>query len=178
MRNKTKAWGSLLLMIAVHLSCNSYKDLPTVPALDVERYSGTWYEIARLPNRFEKGLECVTATYTLRKDGRVTVYNRGHKTKDLSEIKEIKGVAWTPDSDHPARLKVRFFWPFAGDYQVIALDEEYRYALVGDPSRKYLWVLSRTPRLAPAIYNRLLETAERHGFDTSLVTLIRQDCAG
>ncbi len=177
MHTQTKTAITVLLLVIIHLSCNSYKDLLTVPALDVERYSGTWYEIARLPNRFEKGLECVTATYTLRKDGRITVHNRGYKTGDPSEIKEIRGVAWTPDTDHPARLKVRFFWPFAGDYQVIALDEEYRYALVGDPSRKYLWVLSRTPRLAPAIYNRLLETAEKQGFDTSLVTLIRQDCA-
>jgi len=144
--------------------------------VDLNRYTGTWYEIARFPNSFERGLKCVTATYTLRKDGRITVLNKGHKIDDPSVIKQSQGIAWVPDKTYPSKLKVRFFWPFAGDYWILALDPSYRFALVGDTSLKYLWVLSRTKKMEDAGYRHLLETAKEQGFDISKLMLVEQNC--
>ncbi len=148
----------------------------SVGQIDLARYTGTWYEILRLPNRFEKGLKCITATYTLRSDGKITVLNRGHKQYDPTLESEATGKAWVPDPKQPARLKVQFFWPFSGNYWVLQLDPEYRFVLVGDPSLKYLWILSRTPVLDEKNINELLATARRMGFDTSPVIRVEQDC--
>jgi len=150
-------------------------DLFTVEKVDLNRYAGLWYEISRLPNSFEKGLECVTANYTLKSNGKVEVLNKGYSSKK-GAFKSSKGKAWVPDDNYPGKLKVSFFWPFAGNYYIIALDKDYKYALVGDPSRKYLWVLSRTRELDKAIYSKLLEKARSQGFDTDQMILIQHDC--
>lgn len=113
--------------------------MQTVPVLDLQRYAGSWYEIARLPHSVEKNLDCITATYTIRTDGRVTVENRGVKAD--GSVSRVRGVAWVPNNEELAKLKVRFFWPFAGKYWVIYLDQDYRYDLVGEPKRKYSWIL-------------------------------------
>ena len=105
------------------ISCKS-QPLETVKTLDITKYAGTWYEIARLPNRFEKKLECVSATYELIENGKVKVINRGISTEDHSQKKEITGKAWVPDVAFPGQLKVQFFWPFAGKYWVIDLGPE------------------------------------------------------
>jgi len=158
-------------------SCKKSTDeLSTVSPVSLEKYAGTWYEIARLPNRFEKGLECVTATYTLKDNGKIEVINKGYKVGESNEINKIKGVAWVPDKRFPGRLKVRFFWPFSGKYYILDLDENYRYALIGEPSRKFLWVLSKDKQLDSNIYNSLLEKADQLGFDTARVIVINQDC--
>ena len=154
--------------------CSSNEDLPTVPELDLDQYSGTWYEIWRLPNSFEKGLECVTATYTPLPDGKVEVLNKGVKGEKL---KSITGKAWVPDPGQPARLKVRFFWPFAGDYYVIKLADDYSYTLVGDPSRKFLWILAREKQLPSSVVADLKSTADALGFDTSAMIEIDHSCA-
>ncbi len=159
------------------ISCGSVSHrLETVSSVNLEKYAGTWYEIARLPNSFEKGLECVTATYSLREDGKIEVLNKGLKTGERDKISKIKGVAWVPDKNYPGRLKVRFFWPFSGKYYIIQLDKDYRYALVGEPSRKYLWVLSKDRQLDRNIYISLLEKAASLGFDTERVIEVNQDC--
>ena len=150
-------------------------DLPTVQEVDLNRYAGLWYEIARLPNSFEKGLECVTAQYTLKPNGKVEVLNKGYSAKK-GAFKSSKGRAWVPDENYPGRLKVSFFWPFAGNYYIISLDKDYAYALVGDPSRKYLWVLSRTTKLDETIYSELLAKARTYGFDTKTMIRIQHDC--
>ena len=165
------------LMTLSIISCKEKNlNLETVKELNINKYVGTWYEIARLPNKFEKDLECVTATYKIKKDGRIEVINKGHLFKDHSKVKKIKGTAWVPDKNEPAKLKVSFFWPFSGKYWVLVLDKEYNYALVGDPSRKYLWVLSKSVKLEEAIYNSLLETALSKGFDTKKMLLVNQSC--
>lgn len=89
--------------------------------------------------------------------------NKGFSV-NKDEYKSAKGTAWLPNVDHQGRLKVRFFWPFSSDYYVIALDKDYHYVLLGTPSRKYLWILSRTKELDSAIYLKLLSTAKRNGF--------------
>lgn len=165
-----------LLMLSLTSCKSEYKDLTTVNELDLSRYAGTWYEIARLPNSFEKGLECVTATYTLLPNGKVEVINKGYSNADSSKLKNIKGVAWVPNSNFPGRLKVRFFWPFSGNYWVIALDKDYNYALVGDPSRKYLWILSKSSTLDSSTYTALVNIAKENGFDVSKLMMVNQSC--
>lgn len=144
-----------------------------VPELNLERYLGRWYEIARFPNSFQG--DCsgdVTATYPRRPDGRLSVLNRCRKSN--GEWKEAEGVAKLADQSGPAsKLKVRFapaflsFLPFVwGDYWVLALDEDYQWAAVGTPDRKYLWILSRTPALDPAVKDRIFAELEAMGFRT------------
>ena len=131
------------------------KPLDVVTRVDLKRYSGQWFEIARYPNRFQK--DCVsdaTATYSLRKDGRIDVVNSCRR-KD-GRLKTARGTAEVVDAKTNAKLKVTFFWPFSGDYWVIDLDPDYRYAVVGEPGRKYLWILSRAPRLDETEYQKIL----------------------
>jgi apolipoprotein D and lipocalin family protein len=146
--------------------------LPTQDWVDLARYAGRWYEIARLPTSFQE--QCasdVVATYTVRDDGRVTVVNECRR-KDGTTTR-AEGLARRADENGPAsRLKVRFapaflsFLPFVwGNYWILELDPDYRRALVGDPSRKYLWILSRTPAMDAATYDSLVATAGRLGFD-------------
>lgn len=155
------------------MSCQS-QDLVTVKSLDVSKYAGTWYEIARLPNKFEKDLEFVTATYELMENGKIKVINRGISISKPDKKSEITGKAWVPNPDFPGRLKVQFFWPFAGAYWVIALDSNYRYALVGDPSRKYLWILSKDKQLNQETFEKLVQIAKENGFDTDKLLRVKQ----
>jgi apolipoprotein D and lipocalin family protein len=166
----------ILLTMCTMISCNTVQDLPTVEKVDLQQYSGKWYEIARLPNSFEKGLECVTATYTLKSNGKVEVLNKGYTMGSGGKIKSAGGTARIPDPEFPGRLKVTFFWPFYGDYYILVLDENYSYALIGAPSRKYLWVLSRTRLLDEAIYSRLMDHAGKNGFNIDHVIQINQSC--
>lgn len=157
-------------------SCKTPQELPTVDNVDLQKYSGQWYEIAKLPNRFEKGLDCVSANYSIKENGKIKVENRGRLLRDTSRFKDITGTAWVPNPDYPGQLKVRFFWPFAGDYYIMSLEENYAYALVGSPTRNYLWILSRTKTLDQRIIDQLLEVASQNGFDASAVEPINQDC--
>jgi len=135
---------SLLLLVSFIGCSKPYPPLQTVNNVDLEKYLGTWYEIARYEHYFEKGCRDVTATYSLKKDGDIKVINRC--TKGDGEKKEAVGTAYIVNDDN-SKLKVSFFRPFYGDYWIIMLDSDYQYAVVGDPSRKYLWILSRTPKI-------------------------------
>lgn len=165
----------ILIIMASIFSSSPAQELPTVQEVDLAQYAGTWYEIARLPNSFEKGMTCVTATYTLKDNGKVQVLNRGYLA-EKGKYKSARGAAWVPDSDYPGRLKVSFFWPFAGNYYIMALDEDYKYALVGDPSRKYLWLLARSKTLEESIYSKLMALAKSKGFNVEEVIRIDQNC--
>lgn len=165
-----------LLTMMSFLSCKPTQNLSTVKTVDIRKYAGQWYEIARLPNRFEKGLTCVTATYSLKKKDKIEVLNKGYSLKDTGKVSTAKGTAWVPNTEYPGRLKVSFFWPFAGNYYIISLDEKYNYVLVGDPSRKYLWVLSRSKNLDNTIYSELLDIAKINGFKTDNIIKVNQDC--
>lgn len=136
--------------------------LETVNELDLDRYQGIWYEIARLPNGFEKDLNNVTATYLNQPNGKISVLNKGAKPD--GKVKSAKGRAWRPNKDRPGRLKVSFFWPFSGDYYVLKLDADYQYALVGSPSRKYLWLLARESEIPASVYQEYIDYAEFQGF--------------
>jgi len=142
-------------------------ELKTVEHVDIERYMGTWFEIAKFPQRFEMGLVGVTATYALLPNGKVRVLNRGYKNDFGGELKTAKGKAWVVDTRTNAKLKVSFFWPFAGDYWILELGKDYEYAVVGEESRRYLWILSRTPQMDEGTYKDLLGRAQAKGFDVS-----------
>jgi apolipoprotein D and lipocalin family protein len=147
--------------------------LRVVKSVDLNRYSGRWYEIARYANRFQRNCESdTTAEYTLRKDGKVQVVN-SCRQKD-GKIKTARGTAKVADKTTNARLRVTFFWPFYGDYWVIGLDPDYRYAIVGEPKRKYLWILSRTPEMDEATYKGVLEQIRSAGYDPDKLIKTRQ----
>jgi len=169
---------TLLFLIAIMMfsSANSQKSPSVVSSVDLNRYKGLWYEIARLPNFFERKLKCTSATYTLRDDGRITVLNKGNYLSDPKKSTSSTGVAWIPDKKYPAKLKVQFFWPFSGDYWIIDLDKEYKYVLVGGPSAKYLWILAREKRMDDSTYNMLLQKAVENGYDVKTIIRVEQDC--
>jgi apolipoprotein D and lipocalin family protein len=144
-----------------------------VTPFDVQRYLGTWYEIARFDHPFESGLEKVTANYSLRGDGGVKVINRGFNPKK-NKWQESEGKGYFTGSTARAALKVSFFGPFYGGYNVIELDKDYRYALVCGPDKSYLWILSRTPTLDDGVKQKLLQTAQQYGFDTSKLVWVKQ----
>jgi apolipoprotein D and lipocalin family protein len=150
---------AVMIFVACSLHAVAEEKLPpleTVARVDIERYMGKWYEIASFPQWFQKGCVATAATYTLRNDGAVDVLNQcREKTLDGKE-KRAKGKAWVVEKKSNAKLKVRFFWPFSGDYWIIDLDDNYQYAVVGHPKRNYLWILSRTPQLDQEVYDRIL----------------------
>ena len=161
--------GAFLLMLTVSAELTSADSttrplLRTVESVDLSRYSGTWYEIARYPNHFQRDCQSDTkAEYTLRKDGQVQVVN-SCRQKD-GKTKTARGTAKVADNRTNARLRVTFFWPFYGDYWVIGLSHDYRYAIVGEPKRNYLWILSRTPEMDEATYKEVLDQIREAGYD-------------
>jgi apolipoprotein D and lipocalin family protein len=143
--------------------------LSVEPSVDLRRYAGKWYEIARLPNRFQRDCAAhTTANYTLQPDGKIMVLNEC-RTLD-GRTRSAKGTARIADPGGPnTKLKVTFFWPFSGNYWIIGLDPEYRWAVVGEPDRDYLWILSRDPTMDAALYRKILERAKAQGFDTAKI---------
>jgi apolipoprotein D and lipocalin family protein len=148
---------ALLGAVAVLPGCGIFQPaLPVVDSVDLTRYAGKWYEIARYPNSFERNCTGVTADYTLRDDGRVTVLNTCFERSLDGRERTIEGTARAAD-DTGAKLKVTFFWPFEADYWILELGDNYEYAVVGEPGRQFLWILSRTPTMDEAVYNGILE---------------------
>jgi apolipoprotein D and lipocalin family protein len=145
------------------------RPLEVVPYVDLNRYIGTWYEIATIRQRFQKDCVAVTATYTLRDDGKINVLNKCRKKTLDGKVKMAKGKAWVVDKKTNAKLKVQFFWPFKGDYWIIELDPDYQYAVVGHPNRNYLWILSRSPHMEEPLYEELLQRIANKGYNISRI---------
>jgi apolipoprotein D and lipocalin family protein len=162
--------------LLISVSMFSQEKPSVVSSVDLKKYSGTWYEIARLPNTFERKLKCITATYILRSDGKITVLNKGYYISEPTKENKATGVAWVPDVKNPAKLKVQFFWPFSGNYWILDLDKDYKYVLVGDPSFDYLWILCREKKMDEATYRMLLKKATDNGFDIKPLIKVDQDC--
>ena len=146
----------------------------TVPKVDLKKYTGKWYEIASYPQRFQKGCNCTTAEYTLSEKGYVIVENRCNKGSITGKQSYIKGKAFVEENSGNAKLKVQFFWPFKGKYWIIDLADDYSYAVVSHPSRKYLWILSRTPKMEDAVYQQILSRLKDMGFDLSKLKITVQ----
>jgi apolipoprotein D and lipocalin family protein len=169
--------GALIASIAFILGgCATIPSgVEAVGGFDVSRYQGQWYEIARLDHSFERGLSNVSATYTLRSDGGINVLNRGFD-KSKGRWKEAKGRAYFLKNKTVGSLKVTFFWPFYGGYNIISLDHEnYSYALVCGPNRSYLWILAREKTLGRSVVDKLVETAQDLGFNTDGLIFVEQD---
>lgn len=164
--------ASVLLLLT---GCTGTPDKVTpVSGFELDRYLGTWYEIARLPHPFEEGLSKVTATYSLQEDGGVKVVNRGFNS-EAGEYEEAVGKAYFVGDATVGHLKVSFFGPFYASYVVMDLDKtNYQYSLVTGPDKDYLWILARTPTLDEAIKTRLVEEAKTHGYDISKLQFIDQ----
>jgi apolipoprotein D and lipocalin family protein len=146
----------------------SESSLQTVSHVDLPRYLGRWYEIARYPTRFEKDCASdVTATYTQLSGDKIEVLNECRKAD--GQIKRSKGTARVVDKRTNAKLKVTFFWPFSGKYWIIDLAPDYSYAVVGEPDRKYLWILSRSSQLTESVYGQILTRVRELGYDPSLL---------
>jgi apolipoprotein D and lipocalin family protein len=158
----------LVLLLGACATQPTQPPVQTVAAVDLNRYLGTWYEIARFPNTFQdgRGRRCVstTATYALRPDGQVAVTNRCLDANDGGKEQVANGTAYAVEGSRNSRLRVTFFWPFYGDYWVIGLDPAYRWAVVGAPGRDYLWILSRTPAMSPGDYAEAVGIAAAQGF--------------
>jgi apolipoprotein D and lipocalin family protein len=168
-----KKFFSLFLLLPLLFSgCaakngTAMKPLETVNFVDLDRYVGQWYEIARYHHRFQEGCVGSKATYSLRDDGRINVLNQCYDKSFSGKLRTAKGKAWVVDTETNARLKVSFFWPFAGDYWIIDLGPDYEYAVIGHPNRKYLWILSRTPDMAEDVYQAILARLQKQEYDTA-----------
>jgi apolipoprotein D and lipocalin family protein len=165
-----------IVIFTLLTSCTGIPEgITAVDGFDVNRYLGTWYEIARLDHRFERGLENISATYTLREDGGIDVLNKGWDVK-AGKWQEAQGKAYFVEQPDKGRLKVSFFGPFYGGYNIIDLDKkDYAYSMVTGPDRSYLWILSRTRQLPETTLQALLERAKALGFATDQLIFVKHD---
>lgn len=165
----------ILICLAVVGCAGTPEGVEPIQGFQVERYLGRWYEIARLDHRFERGLSNVTATYRPRDDDGIDVLNRGFDRKS-GEWQEAVGRAYFVGDQDMGHLKVSFFGPFYGGYNIVALErDEYSYALVCGPNRSYLWILARQPKLDRAIVDTLVGKAKELGFDTDALIFVDHD---
>ncbi|MCW8822125.1 MAG: lipocalin family protein [Sulfurovum sp.] len=163
----------ILLITILFTGCTEKpENVKPVENFELSGYLGTWYEIARLDQRFERGLEQISATYSMREDGGVKVLNKGYKTKE-KEWKEAEGKAYFVETPDIGYLKVSFFGPFYGAYIIFDLDYD-KHALISGPDYSYLWILSRTPQLDEETQERLIAKAKNAGFDTSKLIFVDQ----
>jgi apolipoprotein D and lipocalin family protein len=172
---KISRYVNALVLSTASLLAMAEQPVASVPSVDLARYTGKWYEIASFPMFFQR--KCIadtTAEYTPAPEGAISVRNR---CRTESGFDEALGKATVVEGFNNSRLKVSFFWPFKADYWVVGLDPEYRWAVVGNPSRKYLWVLSRTPQLAAPLLEAALASATAQGFDLTQLRYTPQGVA-
>ena len=170
---------ALWIMTLLLAGCTSLpQGVEPVRPFDASRYLGTWYEIARLDHSFERGLEQVSATYSLREDGGIDVLNKGYSTAN-KQWKQAEGKAYLMGDGKTGHLKVSFFGPFYGAYGIFELDQQdYQYAFVSGPDQGYLWLLARTPQVSPELIERFKQEAGKRGFDTSALIMVKHPQAG
>lgn len=163
----TSAAAGMIASLAVALiKKKSYPPLDVVQNVDLGKYAGEWYEIARLPAIFEKDCHGTKAEYTMVDNGTLQVVNSCHKGSLEGKVKAVKGKAFVVDEATNAKLKIQFFWPFKGDYWILDVGSNYEYALVGEPSRKHMWILSRTHQISLDVLQTLINKAKENGFNT------------
>ena len=163
---------SLLLL----LSCVTGKVHEGEGAIDYKLYQGKWYEIARLPNPFEEGLNCITMNYEVHDEGIMMVTNKGYNKNDPSDIKILTGKAWIPDGKEPQKIKIQFIWPITKDYILIHIDNTKGLAILGSPTKYQLWILSRSPKVAEEDIQELIKIAQKNGYRTDTLVYVDQNC--
>lgn len=177
MRPKVRLFFSVCLMVVLAACTGMPENVYPVKGFDVDRYLGTWYEIARLDHSFERGLEQVSATYSLRDDGGITVLNKGYATEE-GEWSQAEGKAYLVDSedaDKSGHLKVSFFGPFYSSYIIFELDQaNYQYAFISGYNKEYLWLLSRTPQIDTALRETFIQRAQSLGFASEQLIWVKQ----
>lgn len=169
----------ILIVIAIFFTepCKAQSnmiDRSVVKDLDIEKYIGKWYEIARYDHRFERGLVGVTATYSFGKDGKIKVVNSGFRGTHEGKESVATGKAKITDPDIPSKLKVSFFLFFYGDYYVMELDSNYQWAVIGSSSDNYLWILSRNPVMEKSLFDDLANRLVKRGYDVSKLIMVEQ----
>lgn len=165
----------LIMVLALFAACSSIpKNTQPVSGFDAEKYLGVWYEIARLDHRFERNLNNVSAQYSLTKNGNIRVFNSGFDLKK-EEWTSAEGEAKFREAKDIAALKVTFFKPFYSGYNVIAIDDDYQYALIAGANLKYLWILSRAKTIPDTVKNDYLNIAKEIGYDTSALIWVEHD---
>ena len=171
MKTTVKALFLLLFSLVFCVGCKTSITLTTVSEVDLNRYSGTWYELASYPQFFERGCINVRATY-MPKDGYIEVFNQSIKN---GKSNDIKGKAFVVENSGNAKLKVQFFWPFKGNYWIIDLADDYSWAVVSDPDRSTLWILSRTRKMDENLYVSLIDKLVKNGFDRNKIVRMVQE---
>ena len=169
--NKSMLVGFLFL---IQTTTSMSQSLQTVSFVDLKKYAGKWFEIASFPTPFQKNCHCTTAEYTLSDKGYVFVENKCKKDSIHGKESYIKGKAYVVENSGNAKLKVQFFWPFKGNYWIIELADDYSYAVVADPRKNYLWILSRTPKMDDSVYQKIISKIKEKGFDLSKIKLTPQ----
>lgn len=145
--------------------CRNYQKMETVSSVDLKKYAGKWYEIAAYPTIFQKGCTNTSAEYLITDKNYVKVINRCNKDSVDGIAKSIEGKAFIVKNTNNSKLRVQFFWPFKGDYWIIGLADDYSWAVVSHPNRKYLWILSRTPQLDETVYKKIIQLIVDKGLD-------------
>ena len=175
-RKRTLIVAITVLTLGFQGGCTGIPDgLQAVTEFELDRYLGTWYEVARLDHSFERDMSNVTANYSMRDDGGVSVVNRGYKVMK-GEWDEAIGKAYFVGASDVGQLKVSFFGPFYGGYNIIELDKSgYQYSLVAGPNRDYLWILSRTSQMQPDVLQSLVNKASELGFATDELIFVKHD---
>ena len=173
---KITKYFNFILILTLLTSCSTIKiPLETVPNVELDKYAGLWYEIAHLPFSFQKNCQCSTAEYTLTEKKYVRVVNSCFNTKKNKWI-DAKGKAFVVPNSNNSKLKVQFFWPFQGDYQIIKLGSNYEYAVVGSPNRETMWILSRDPDMKESLYQDLVSKMKMKKFPVEELIKTTHDC--
>jgi apolipoprotein D and lipocalin family protein len=166
----------LILPLMALFGCKAPQPpLETVKDVDLEKYSGRWYEMSHLPVSFQEGCDCTTAEYLITGKNYIRVINRCYDTKN-NKWRSIKGKAFVVKNTGNAKLKVQFFWPFRADYWILELADDYSYAVVGSQSRKYLWILCRTKEMDPQIYSSLVQRMKEKAFPVETLVVGTHNC--
>ena len=163
-----------IMLVFIHTCASNAQSLQTVPNVELKKYAGKWYEIASYPQTFQKGCHCTTAEYTFTEKGYVIVENRCNRDSINGKQSYIKGKAFVEKNSGNAKLKVQFFWPFKGKYWIIDLADDYIYAVVSHPNKKYLWILSRTSQMNDYKYQEIILKLKQIGFDLSRIQITKQ----
>lgn len=164
----------IMALFSTLLAKAQVQPLTTVANVELNKYLGKWYEIASFPQSFQKGCNCTTANYILSNKGYVIVENRCNIDSVNGKEKLTKGKAFVVKGSNNAKLKVQFFWPFKGKYWIIDLADDYSYAVVSHPNRKYLWILSRTPQIDAKVYDGIIERLKEKQLDVSKLVVTKQ----
>lgn len=170
-----KARNKIVFILIIFMRATAISQtLQTVSNVDLKKYSGKWHEIASYPQWFQKGCHCTTAEYTISEKSYVIVENKCYKDSAKGALSYIQGKAFIEKNSGNAKLKVQFFRPFKGKYWIIDLADDYSYAVVSHPNRKYLWILSRTPEMDDLIYRQVILRLKEKGFDLTKLKVTPQ----